>query len=77
MLDDRPSTIPEAVYYYTAFKHLSSSRGRGDGYYQPITITDIMSYCNGMKETDIEEFLNIIKPLDEVFMEFYDKKREK
>lgn len=74
MLDDSPELLPEAAYYLNAFEHLSTSRDRVEAN-QPIKITEIKSYCWIVGEQDPIEFMEMIKPLDKIFIAYYDKKR--
>lgn len=71
MLDEAPQVIPEAAYYLKAFEHLSTSRGKVDAGYLPITVMELESYCRLVGERDPLELMDIIQPLDRQFLNYY------
>ena len=63
--DKRPNLL-ELDYYVEAFLELSTCRDASNG--SPISFTDIVTYANIFDVGDLEEFIHIIRAMDNEYL---------
>lgn len=75
---DRPKPEPKLEVYRRAFSRLSRARGWIDGVPQPIPLSEMLSYCDGIGLTGAafrEQFLDLVQDMDGAFIEHVDATR--
>lgn len=75
---DKPKPEPQLEVYRRAFSRLSRARGWIDGVPQPIPLSEMLSYCDGIGLTGAtfrEQFLDLIQDMDGAFIEHVDAAR--
>ena len=76
MIHDEEPMFIGLEYYFRAFRDLSTCRGIGMGL-GPIPFTAIIQYCNLYNIEEIEEFIYLIRRMDDKFLELEAKKDSK
>lgn len=77
---DQPTLFSDLDWIYSAFMSLSVARQLGFSSVQPISITEVLSYCE-LKyiedPEDREELLYFVQFLDKIFLQDMEKKKPK
>jgi hypothetical protein len=77
ILVSRPELYPDLYWVWEAFMMLSSTRQQGMGGPQPISLTELLAYCQYHAIQDSEEreeILHLVQHLDRVFLAHYAEK---
>lgn len=75
---DRPKPDLKLEVYRRAFSRLSRARGWVDGVPQPIPLSEMLVYCDGLGmqgATFREQFLDLVQDMDGAFIEHVDAAR--